>query len=286
MATRSASASKLPQQPTVPPFTFRPWPHARSRLNAHTTVMLAADQPPQRADSLRSVDSAASSASLSRKPRTTKQRSRSRSAAADTRRSLSIPGDANDSMSDELFASYSSLKSRSAGHSPLNSPDFNPPPNAQFSSSFPFLDSAQPRPSSAEPTVSQPKLPHLRGRHQIPGPSKVSTNQIPHALRAFPILSLNLNQHDPAGSGVETTAQPSPSRHGFGLLQLFSRSSYPGRVFHVQTQSAPGFVTIGNIIFSIPRFDLYLVTNGPRTLSSVTLRTDAGSRRSSHASGE
>ena len=83
--------------------------------------------------------------------------------------------DVNGLLSDELFASYSTLKSRSAGHSPLNSPDFNLPPHSQPSSPFLFSTPAQRRPSSAEPTVPQPELPHLRGRHQIPGPSKVST---------------------------------------------------------------------------------------------------------------
>jgi len=168
--------------------------------------MLAADQPPQRADSLSSVDSAASNASLSRKPRTTKLRSRSRSAAPDTRRSLSIYDDANGSMSDELFASYSSLKSRSAGHSPLNSPDFNPPSNAQPPSPFLFSSVIQRRPSSADPTAFQPEPPHPRGRHQIPGPSKVSMNQMSHALRAFPFFAFVLNQHAPAGSDGEASA--------------------------------------------------------------------------------
>ena len=176
---------RLPQQPTLRPLVLRPRPHARSHLNVHTTVMLAADQPLQRADSLRSVDSAASNTSLSRKPRTTKLRSRSRSAAADTRRSLSISGDVNGSMSDELHASYSALQSRSAGHSPLNSPDFNLPSDTQPSAPFLFSTPLQRRPSSAEPAVPQPEPLYLRGRDQIPGPSKVSTGQIPHALRAF-----------------------------------------------------------------------------------------------------
>lgn len=193
--------------------------------------MLPADHPPQRADSLRSVDSAASNASLSRKPRTTKLRSRSRSAAPDTRRSPSVADDANGSFSDELFASYSSLQSRSTGHSPLNSPDFNLPPNAQPSSPFHF--STQRRPSSAEPTVPQLEQPHPRGRHQVPGPSKVSMTQIPHALRAFPFFAFILNQHAPAGSGVETSAQSSPSCYGVDFLRLFERSSNSGRVFRV-----------------------------------------------------
>jgi len=151
--------------------------------------MLAADQPPQRTDSLSSVDSVASNASLSRKPRTTKLRSRSRSAAPDTRRSLSIYDDANGLMSDELFASFSSLKSRSAGHTPLNSPDFNPP-SVQPSSPFLFSSAIQRRPSSAEPTVSQPEPPHPRGRHQIPGPSKVSTNPDATCFARFSFLRL------------------------------------------------------------------------------------------------
>ena len=137
--------------------------------------MLAADQPPKRTDSIRSVDSAASNASLSRKPRTTKLRSRSRSAAADTRRRPSISDDTNGSLSDELYASYSSLKSLSAGNSPLNSPDFSPPPNAQPPFPFLFPNPAQRRPSSTEPTLPQPQPPHPRGRHQLAGPSKVST---------------------------------------------------------------------------------------------------------------
>lgn len=165
---------KLPQQPyPCLPLSTLPRPHARLCIRARTTVMLTADQPPERADSLRSVGSTASSVSLSRKPRTTKLRSRSRSAAPDTRKSLSISEDANGSFSDGLFASYSALKSRSAGHSPLNSPDFNLPPHPQTPISL-FPIPLQRRPSSAEPTVPQPELPHLRGRHQIPGPSKVS----------------------------------------------------------------------------------------------------------------
>ena len=171
-----ASVLKLPQQPTPRRSLSTPRPHARSHLNAHTTVMLAADQPPQRADSIRSVDSAASNASLSRKPRTTKLRSRSRSDAADTRRRPSFSDDTHGSLSDELYASYSTLKSLSAGHTPLNSPDFNPPPNAQPPLPFLFPHPAQRRPSSTEPTLHQPEQPHLRGRHQLPGPSKVSTS--------------------------------------------------------------------------------------------------------------
>ena len=174
LATRSASSVEAAATANSP-FSFHPRPHARFCLKAHTTVMLAADQPPQRANSLSSVESAASNASLSRKPRTAKHRSRSRSAAADTRRSPSISDDANGPLSDELFASYSTLKSRSAGHSPLNSPDFNLPPHAQPSSPFLFSTPAQRRPSSAEPTIPQPEPLYPRGRHQIPGPSKVST---------------------------------------------------------------------------------------------------------------
>lgn len=86
-----------------------------------------------------------------------------------------MPRDASGPLSDELFASHSTLKSRSAGHSPLNSPDFNLPPHSQPSSPLLFSTPGQRRPSSAEPTVPQPEPPHLRGRHQIPGPSKVST---------------------------------------------------------------------------------------------------------------
>lgn len=148
-----------------------PRPHARLRLNAHKTVMLAADPPPQRADSFSSVESAVSNPSLSEQPRTTKLRSRSRSVAPDTRRNLSTADDANGSMSDELFASYSS---RSAGHSPVNSPGWNSSPHTQSSSPFPFSTPTHRRPSSAEPTVPQLDPQPLRGRHQIPGPSKVS----------------------------------------------------------------------------------------------------------------
>ena len=166
--------------------------------------MLVAGQPLQRADSLRSVESASSNASLSRKPRTEKLRSRSRSAAPDTRRSPSSADDVNGSMSDELFASYSSLKFRSAGHSPLNSPGFNLPPNVQSPSAFFFSTPTQRRPSSAEPRP-QLDLQHPRGRHQMPGPSKVSITQIPHVLRALPFFAFILNQHVPAGSGVETS---------------------------------------------------------------------------------
>ena len=193
LATRSASELKLPQQPTPPPSSFYTRPHAPLRLNAHTTVMLAADQPPQRADSLRSVESTSSNASLSRKPRTTKHRPRSRSAAPDTRGAASSAVDAGGSMSDELFASHSSLKSRSAGHSPLNSPDFNLPPNVQPSSPFLFSTPTQRRPSSAEPTVSQLEQQHPRGRHQMPGPSKVSIMPVPYALRAPPFFAFILN---------------------------------------------------------------------------------------------
>lgn len=197
---------RLPQQPTPRPSSFHSRPHVPLCLNAHTTVMLAADQPPQRSDSPRSIESAASNVSLTRKPRTSNLRSRSRSDVPDTRRSLSISDDANGSLSDELFASHSTLKSRSAGHSPLNSPDFNIPPNAQPSSPFLFSIPAQRRPSSAEPGGPQPEPPHPRGRHQMPGPSKVSTTLIPHASRAFPFFTLILNQHAPAGPGVETSA--------------------------------------------------------------------------------
>ena len=165
--------------------------------------MLLADQPLQRADSLRSVESTSSNASLSRKPRTGKLRSRSRSAATDTRRGPSSADDVNGSMSDELFASYPSLKSRSAGHSPLNSPDFNLPPDVQPSTPFLFSTPGQRRPSSAEPPVTQLELQHPRGRHQMPGPSKVRA-QTPHVLRALPFFAFILNQHDPAGSGVQT----------------------------------------------------------------------------------
>ena len=174
LATRSpASSVEAAATANSPPSAFHPRPHAPLRLKAHTTVMLAADQVPQRRDSLRSVESTASNASLSRKPRTSKLRPRSRSVATDTRRSTSISEDAHDLLSGELFASYSALKSRSAGHSPLNSPDFNLPPRPQ-PPPFLFSTPIQRRPSSAEP-FSQPELSHLRGRHQIPGPSKVST---------------------------------------------------------------------------------------------------------------
>jgi len=206
LATRSESSVEAAATATSPPSSFHSWPHARLRLKAHTTVMLAADQPLHRADSLRSVNSAASSVSLSRKPRTTGRRSRSRSAAPETRRSPSISEGVNGSLSDELFASYSTLKSRSAGHSPLHSPGFNLPPYTQPSSPFLFSTPAQRRPSSADPTIPQPEPPYFRGRHQISGPSKVSTTWIPHALRAFPFFTLILNQHVPAGSGVETSA--------------------------------------------------------------------------------
>ena len=195
--------------------------------------MLAADQLPQRADSIRSVESAASNASLSRKPRTTKLRSRSRSAAPDTRRCPSAPDDANGSLSDDLFTPYSSLKSRSAGHSPPNSPGFSLPPNAQSSTPFSFPTPVQRRPSSAEPTVSQPEPQYPRGRHQIPGPSKVSMTQIPYALRAFLFLAFILNQHSPAGSGIEASAECSPSCNGFDFLRLFERSSNSGGVLRV-----------------------------------------------------
>ena len=194
--------------------------------------MLAADPPLQRTDSLRSVDSAASNASLSRRARTTKLRSRSRSAATDTRRSPSVADDANGSLSDELFASYSSLKSRSAGHSPLNSPGFNLTQSAQSDSPFLFFTPAQRRPSSAEPTVPQPELQHIRGRHQMSGPSKVSITQIPHVLRAFSFFAFILNQHAPAGSGVEASPQCPPSCYGVYFLRLFERSSNSGRIFH------------------------------------------------------
>lgn len=136
--------------------------------------MLAADQLPRRKNSLRSVDAAASNVSLSTRPRTTKHRSRSRSAAPDTRRTPSNTEDVNVLMSDENFASFSSLQSLSAGHSPLNSPDFNLPQNVRPSSPFLFSTPIQRRPSSAEPTVFQPEPQHSRGRHQTPGPSKVS----------------------------------------------------------------------------------------------------------------
>lgn len=172
LATRSEVCVETAATANSPPSSRHPRPHAPLRLNAHSMVMLAADQPPQRADSLRSVESTASNASLSRKPRTTKLRARSRSAAPDTRRSSSVADDANGSLSDELFASYSSLKSRSAGHSPPNSPGFNSPPNAHSPSPFRFPTPIQRRPSSAEPTV--PQLQYPRGRHQLPGPSKVS----------------------------------------------------------------------------------------------------------------
>ena len=117
-----------------------------------------------------------------------------------------MPRDASGPLSDELFASHSTLKSRSAGHSPLNSPDFNLPPHSQPSSPLLFSTPGQRRPSSAEPTVPQPEPPHLRGRHQIPGPSKVSTTWIPHAMSAFPFFVLILNQHGPAGSGLASSA--------------------------------------------------------------------------------
>ena len=251
--------------------------------------MLAADQLPKRADSLSSVDSVASNASLSRKPRTTKLRSRSRSAAPDTRRRPSVADDANGSLSDGLFASFSSLNSRSAGHSPLNSPGFDSQPNTQSSSPFLFSTLTQRRPSSAEPPVSQPELQHFRGRHQMPGPSKVSMTQIPHALRAFPFFAFILNQHVPAGSGVKASAQCSPSCYGVNFFRLFERPSNSGRIFRVQTckpRSTPGFITVRHLIFSVPCFDADLNSIGPCALASVILRPDARGHRSSHASGE
>ena len=53
-------------------------------------------------------------------------------------RSPSISGDASGPLSDELFTLYSALKFRSAGHSPLNSSDFNLPLHSQPSSPFLF----------------------------------------------------------------------------------------------------------------------------------------------------
>ena len=94
-------------------------------------------------------------------------------------------GDVNGLMSDELRTSYSTLQSSSAGHSLLNSPSFNLLSNMQPSALFLFSTPVQRHPSSVEPTVPQPEPLYLRGRDQIPGPSKVSTDQMPHALRAF-----------------------------------------------------------------------------------------------------
>ena len=167
------------------PHAFHPQPHARSQLYVHMMVMFTADQPLQCADSLHSVGSAASNTSLSRKPRTTQLRSHSCSATADTRRSLSILGDVNTLMSNELHASCSTLQSSSAGHSLLNSPNFNLLSNMQPSAPFLFATPVQQRPSSVEPTVPQPEPLYLHGRDQIPGPSKVSTDQMLHALCTF-----------------------------------------------------------------------------------------------------
>ncbi|KAF9649865.1 hypothetical protein BDM02DRAFT_3260112 [Thelephora ganbajun] len=189
--------------------------------------MLAADQPPQRADSLRSVESAVSSTPFSRKPRMT--RPRSRSATPDTRRSFSLSGDANGSMSDELFTSYSTLKSRSVGHSPPNSPDLNLPPSAQ--SSFPFLFStlAQRRPSSAEPTVPPPEPPHPRGRHQILGPSKIQASRRPRSVprRAMGSISSDSSRGPPTPVEFSMSRPAHRDRLRDSLQSGTSSSLYP-----------------------------------------------------------